>query len=441
MEKENTMSNLVSEYSLFGAPALPIWRDIVMDTSGTAFAGFTVVDFDVKIIYDPNAAEPQTVTVYTGRACKRPGASYIDVQLNDILAGFLRGEPWLLADTFDVPGMNTFGVASGGLCKLGTERAATILKAAITWKDPDGVTESETEYVTVMNDWNYERDLHGDSINGGTFLTCPVMDTHKTGQHLLIGMRRCRCLELYRMEPVPNSPGSYYARLVWHAIPGEGLDPGLDPLGSGPAFAVVPGYFSEGTYVFLARYTDGEGYGRSYETDFFYMKPSGCDRYVLHYLNTYGGWDSIPVEGKIVETSELDRKTYERGGRTTTRDTANTSQLLRQKTVLASDETRHLELHTGWMTAGQAQRIRQVLNSVDVWLERIDGLVSDNLFGSADGRFLPGVLTGKSFEEKAYEGYNWNTGAVSRGGANKVDPGKLIQYQIDIDIAVTYRRQ
>lgn len=503
------MSNIVSSYQIFGAPSVPVWRDIIMDTSGTAFSAFTVVDFDVKITYDPLDANPTVVTVYSGRAHKRPGASYIEVRLNDIVAGFLRGEPQPLADTYDLPGkIRSSGVALGGLVKIGTQQHPSILKTSIVWKDPAGVVASETESVAVENDWTYQA---SEAVaNAGLYpMNDRISNTIEARQAFCLALRRCRGVRILRVLPVPGNPGSSYSTLFWSAMPSDpaleaeleqleetayslendiqrvslelerarragdqelverleyelmNLDAqlreimaaetavhaqmdALDPLESGPVFVHLPNLlvFPEGEYDVLVSYNE-DGETKLYGIPFFKVERSRSV-YTIHYLNANGGWDSLAIRGKVVETKNLERTSYERGGRTTGQGTLYEAQLLRRKTVLESDMVRHFEMHTHWLTPREAMKMFHLLNSPDVWVERVDGC--ESAYGlSGRSRFLPAVLTGSSFDEKAYFSELYTKGDQNEVFRTPVpfqtDPGKLIQYQIDLDIAVNYRRR
>lgn len=488
------MSSIVADYNLFGAPAVAFWKGVVMDTSGTVYAWADRVDFAVKIVYSPWAGDDEEETVYSGRAARRPGDAYVSVRLNEIISGFLRGEPQILGFPFDVPGhyAGSQATTASGLIRLGSKKDATVLLVRIVWSDPAGVLEDVTEEVTVINN----RDVFS-SLSSNGILNAPINRRLASGQCVCLTMTRCRALELYRMEPVPGSPGSYYSVKVWEAVPEDpaisqqiqqltdqlpslydqldalyfeynravaqgdteraeelmeqiqGLEQDidgilgqiealeaqlaeLDPLGSGPAYAVIRyANLSSGNYRFRVIYTDENDESTFVFSDMY--KVSACSTYssfVVHYLNELGGWDSLVAAGRFVDTKNIKRETYDRGvpyvkgnGLAWSAD--------RQKAVIMSDTVQHLELHTPWLSPYEAQRIGQLLGSVDVWVERLN----DSRFG-----LYPAVLTGNSYQEKAYRGWvredNWYTFTDLQ-----TDPGKLIQYTIDLDIAFTERRQ
>lgn len=490
------MSSIVADYNLFGAPAVAFWKGVVMDTSGTVYAGADRVDFAVKIVYSPwagDAAEEETV--YSGRAARRPGDAYVSVRLNEIIAGFLRGEAQIWGYPFDVPGYYTGGTSvAGGLIRLGSKKDATVLLVRVVWSDPAGALGDVTEEVTVINN----RDVFNRMSSSG-ILNAPINHRLSNGQTLCLTMTRCRSLALYRMERVPGSPGSYYSTKVWEAAPEDpaiaqqiqqltdqlpslynqldalyqeyrraiaqgdteraeelmeqiqGLEQDidgilgqiealeaqlaeLDPLGSGPAFAVIRDInLAEGEYRFCVTYLDEDDEPVTVWTLTGYkVTPCATNApFIVHYLNELGGWDSLVVEGRFIDTKNVNRETYDRGVPAVHSEGGSAWRADRQKAVILSDTTRHLELHTGWLSPYDAQKIGQLLGSVDVWVEQ------KREYGF--GKF-PAVLTGNSYQEKAYRGWvreeNWGTEADLQ-----TEPGKLIQYTIYLDIAFTERRQ
>lgn len=127
----------------------------------------------------------------------------------------------------------------------------------------------------------------------------------------------------------------------------------------------------------------------------------GCCRYVLHYQNAYGGWDSLLIRGNGKQTDTLkrytrkvpyDNRTYYYGG------TDNYVNEIGAK----------FELHPGPMTEDQAARMHHLLNSRCVYLEDMQA-----------GQIRPVVLTNATSEYKTW--------------ANQGH--KLIEYTIEAELA------
>lgn len=122
----------------------------------------------------------------------------------------------------------------------------------------------------------------------------------------------------------------------------------------------------------------------------------GCERYILYYVNAYGGWDWLPVEGKTKETDTVTRHTYD-----TVYDNRTASARGRFNHV--NELQHHFTFYTGWLTDAQSELMHHLLNSVLVYVH-----------DTQTGEVLPVVLTNSSTEHK-------------RNGLN--------QYTIEADLA------
>ena len=131
-----------------------------------------------------------------------------------------------------------------------------------------------------------------------------------------------------------------------------------------------------------------------------YIVDAGCHKYVLHYLNAFGGWDSLIIEGNTTETDEIERKE-----RMVNYD--NSVMTNRSRRNYRNNITKGYRLHTGWMNDFQSEMMHHVINSTDVYLENLE-----------NGTFFPVVITDTSLEYKTFRTQNG-----------------LVNYEINVQVA------
>ena len=127
----------------------------------------------------------------------------------------------------------------------------------------------------------------------------------------------------------------------------------------------------------------------------------GCCRYVLHYINAYGGWDSLLIRGNGKQTDTLKRYTRKEPYYNGTYVNRGTENYVNEMGV-------KYELHPGTMTEAQAARMPHLLNSCCVYLEDMQ-----------EGKIWPVALTNTTSEHKTW--------------ANQGH--KLVEYTIECELA------
>lgn len=142
-----------------------------------------------------------------------------------------------------------------------------------------------------------------------------------------------------------------------------------------------------------------------------YRVVDDCRRYALYYLNAYGGWDSLLVQGAPKEANDYTRTSYKKDY-TLSQDTG--AYIPRGTVNFLNSYTKSFECTTGWLTDEQAARMSHLFGSVDVYL--------CDLY---EDRFMPVVLTDNTFEYKTFR----NQGA------------HLVNYTIKMQAAIGYTRQ
>lgn len=126
-----------------------------------------------------------------------------------------------------------------------------------------------------------------------------------------------------------------------------------------------------------------------------------CREWVLYYVNAYGGWDSLLIEGNTIEMDNLTR--YTRDVEYDNRDIRN-----RGTQNYVNEISKSFTLHTSWMSDSESLRMHHLLNSPEVYLYNIN-----------TGDMLPVVLNSTTTEYKTY----------------KTNGGKLVNYTIVATLA------
>ena len=108
----------------------------------------------------------------------------------------------------------------------------------------------------------------------------------------------------------------------------------------------------------------------------------GCERFILYYVNAYGGWDWLPVEGKTRESDTVTRHTFETVYN-------NIPVYARGRFNNVNELTHHYTFYTGWLTDAQSELMPQLLNATTVYVH-----------DTKTNEVLPLVLTNSSTEHK-----------------------------------------
>lgn len=133
---------------------------------------------------------------------------------------------------------------------------------------------------------------------------------------------------------------------------------------------------------------------------------NGSSRYALYYVNAYGGWDSLLIEGSSAEVDNITRMTRE--VQYDNRIVSN-----RGKVNSLVEITKAMTLHTSWMTDEESSRMHHLLNSTEVFL--LDMTIDE---------MIPVVLNNSTTEYKTFKG----------------NGGKLINYAIEVELNCRLRR-
>ena len=228
---------------------------------------------------------------------------------------------------------------------------------------------TQKDSVDFYNDWSYDP-LYNPASDGMNF---PVV--------LTFGARELIPLTLWSGSPsaatIYMANGQTFSYTPTKMRGGDfNNDYNLD-------FLIESQYFGDSYVLPMA---DFPGAVRVVMAGKTYLASKYCPQYVLYYLNCYGGWDALPIEGRTTKSDSVSHFTTEQ-----VYDNSRTS--ARGKTNFLNDLKRTFEFHTGWLTGSQSARMHNLLNSPSVFVHDME---TDMVW--------PLVLTNSSTEYKNQAG-------------------------------------
>ena len=286
-------------------------------------------------------------TIYAGKAIARPGDANAKVRINDICADFLVNAKPAFADrtfaSFDLPSF-VVQKKSGG-----------------TW--------SNVETVLFYGDWSYDYGFHGDVLSD------PINGKVTTGMFILTSAK----------EISANVTASYKKS-------GGSVTTRTTTVSPTPAYGTC--MFDAGAVSDTVQITVNSK---------VYKIVDGCEsKYALYYINAYGGWDQLLVEGVDLQMDSVERHIRGREYVNTTSDQAG-------MVDYANEVTKTWTLNTGILTDAEASRMHHLLNSPLVYLFQFAG----------GGYFYPVIIKTDTCEYKTYK----NQGR------------KMFNYQFTVELA------
>lgn len=284
-------------------------------------------------------------TIYSGKAIARPGEANAKVRINDICADFLAHSlPTITDRTFTSFGLPSFVVQK---------------KSGGSW--------STIDTITFLNDWSYD---YGFS---GVLISDPISSKVTADMFILYS----------RINITSNIVATY------HKTGGTTTNrtSSVSPIPNYGTSAFDVGAVSDTEKVVIGSIT--------------YPVVKDCYKYALYYVNAYGGWDHLLVEGTDLEMDSLERHIREQ-------EYDNTNIQNRGRVNYVNEVTKSWTLNTGLLTDVQASRMHHLINSPLVFLCEI-----------ASTTFIPVVITTNTCEYKTYR----NQG------------NRMFNYQLTIELA------
>lgn len=292
---------------------LPIWKDHLV-----SFGNKQSVEY--RICYkNGNTLTP----IYSGKAYARPGADRITIRINDICADWL---------------VNSFPSLSKAFNREDLPVEFVVQE----------VTEmgqyNEVESVRFLNDWSY--DDHHDAEKDG--LAAPINGIIGRGQWLMVSVLDKDAVEL----TITLADDSSYKVIIPVAISSDfnedfNQDFAKSLLAAGSGTAVI-------SSAILGDAVKVSVLGKEYQV-------VDCSRYVLYYLNAYGGWDSFLIEGVTSERDDLTRHSMNISG-----------EFKRQTDNYLNEIKKSFTMNTSWLNDDESLRMHHLLNSTDVYMHDMD---------------------------------------------------------------------
>lgn len=276
----------------------PIWKDYFV-TFGESAESTTF------------AIEADGVTIYTGKAFKRPDESYIKVKINDICADYLPKTRPVIEEEFVHGSLPIFSIV-------------------------DGVGR-EVDSVQFYADWSY------DEYESNNILSMPINGKVCNRMLLPTSVTINPSAEIETEITRPDGSISLLIGNADEAVAGLYLQDLKDTL---------PGEKLATTMVSTEQYIPEV---------INYSVIDSCARFALYYLNARGGWDALLIEGNHSETESLTR--YTREIEHDNRDRSN-----RGRSNYANEIVKRMTLHTSWLSDDESSRMHHLLNSSDVYL-------------------------------------------------------------------------
>lgn len=336
--------------------AIPIWKDKFVDLGNADSVDFRIV---------ANSAAGDVL--YSGKAHKRPGDTTIKIRINDICADYLHNElPSLTQAEFD---------ANGSVISFYVQKhVSNISDAWIT-----------AEVVEFYNDWSYDPS-HNPATMG---LAAPINGKID---------RRMWLFYTTQSDPIVTATihltnGTSFNVYIPVEITADFNFDYNDDF-SIDVRAIQPGSIA----LDLSQWQNLDhitiGSTRYDVVDF-------CNEWALYYVNAYGGWDALLIEGNTIQRDNLTR--YTRKMEYDNRETQN-----RGTQNYLNEISKVFTLHTSWLHDDESARMHHLLNSTLVYLFNIN-----------EGKFYPVVLNNNTTEYKTY----------------KSNGGRLVNYTIEATIA------
>jgi len=317
-------------------PFAPIWKDrlVKLATSG-AYA-----DYEIRLDSTSGAL------LYSGRSYPRPGQTDIYARINDVCASYLGATLPDFANRF------------------------TSMRVSATFVVKVGNTQKDK--VTFVNDWSYDPSK---AWSSSKCLSDPVVPDLDPRQVLFFSVLSGATSVSVTLTYIDGTTATVAVPVAFTADFNDDFNGDFaqvnDPSKSGTAILDLSAFSGLRSVTFLGITLP--------------VRPSGCARYVAAYVNAYGGWDTLILDGEPSRTDALVRHT-------TDVDYDNADGSARGRRDYAIDVTPTWTLRTGILSDDQSLRMHHLLASTEVYLQDL-----------SDGTFYPVVLTDTEAPRKTFK--------------------------------------
>lgn len=332
--------------------AIPLWKDKYVNLG----AGDS-------ILYRIILADTSEV-VYSGKAYRRPGETDIMTRINDVCADYI---------TNVLPHLSQ------------AEFTQISLPLEFTIQALVNDTWTDIESVKFVNDWSYDYDYDAATmgmsfpVNGHIDSRMPIVWTGLEVSDVTATIYFTDGTSDQVIIPVAISAD-------FDSDFNDDFSQSVRSAGSGTAVFLIDAWDNVDKVVI----------GNS-----TFKAVTECARYALYYVNAYGGWDCLLIEGNTLEADSLKRYTREM-----VYDNNDISNRGTQNYV--NEITKGFTFHTGWLLHDQGERMHHLINSTDVYLYDI-----------ANEEMIPVTIPTAICEYKTYK----NQG------------NRLVDYTIQVEVA------
>lgn len=315
----------------------PIWKDRIV----TLAASGAYADFEIR---QNNAAG---ALLFSGRSYPRPGETAIKARINGVCASYL-GAP-----------LPDFG------------NRYTPMQVSETFVTLVGGVTKDT--ITFVNDWSYNPTK---TWTSGSILSDPIngeLDPRQTLFFSVLSGTTTVNVTIYYTD------GTSSVVAVPVAMSADFND---DFNGD---FVISDDVSKSGTAILdLSQFSDVDRV--KFGSFTLKVRRTGCAKYVAAYVNAFGGWDTLILDGEPSMRDGLVRHTA-------SRDYDNTDGSARGRKDYAIEVSPAWTLRTGILTDDQSLRMHHLLNSTEVYLQDL-----------SRGDFIPVVLTDGEAQRKTFKG-------------------------------------
>ena len=339
---------------------IPIWKDTIVSLGTADSLYFRISLTDTGQI------------IYSGKAFKRPGATYNEVRINDVCADWI------------VNVLPT--LAQAEFTKITLPVSFNVLSST------NGLSWTKIGSYQFINDWSYDRfyvpETMGMSfpINGNFDQRMPLVYT---------GLNVSEVKSTIYFRGVAD-PGEVIIPLAisddFNADYNADFSQSVRSAGSGTAVFDLLNWYNVDRVVI----------GNS-----TFRLTTDCGRFALYYVNAYGGWDFLLIDGNIKETDTITRHTRE-----IIYDNRNVQNRGTENYV--NEIVNSYSLVTGWLSDEEASRMHHLINSTDVYLYDIN-----------TKEMTPVVIPSTTCEYKTFKGQG----------------NKLVNYTINVQVAQIRQRR
>lgn len=259
-------------------------------------------------------------TIYAGLAFTRPGEGQPYTKLNDIAAPYLK-------QTIPIEGGDS----------MEDDYVAADIFLTFKVYASDGVTQIGSD-ASFFYDWSGDPDHNTLAATVG----CHANITGKCARHAPL------IYTLYNTAPISSDSNNIKVRST-----------------SNTGGTTLKAWQGVGNYVLADPDASLANIDTWIQIGRLRLDVVDCIRYVVYYVNAYGGWDELPIEGAVREWREYEKHYIKRVYN-------NASTVPRGEVNYANEESRFWEMTTGWLTDDQASRMHHLIGSPLVYLYDID---------------------------------------------------------------------